>query len=458
MATISRSNLGKLHEKITIKLEKNDYLPAFEKALKEYGRKANIPGFRKGMVPAGLIKKMYGPSLFTDEVLKTVDRELIGWIQQEKIQIFAQPLPLDTDMSQLDVSNPLDYTFHFEIGLKPDFKMPDLAKAKTTRYVVTVTEEMIDSEVTRLQNRYGNMKDEESVQSEENVINVNFIEADAQGNPIEGGATKENSLLVKYFTEGKRKNWTGKKVGDQLTVSLNEAFEEKEREWILSDLGFDKKDAAAAEKYFNIVLTKVGILEKRELNEEFFEQLYPGKEVKTTEAFRGKIKEEIQAYWDGQAANQLHDQLYHQLLDNTKMEFPEAFLKNWLKSQGETPKTDEEVEADYPKFNTQLKWTLISEKMVNENNIQVDPADLRSFAKNQLFSYMGGANLADDQPWVNDYVERMMKDRKFVEDAYHRIQTQKLFEWGATQLKPTDKNIEAEAFTKMVEEHQHYHH
>ena len=317
---------------------------------------------------------------------------------------------------------------------------------------------MIDSEMTRLQNRYGNMKDEESVQSEENVINVNFIEADAQGNPIEGGATKENSLLVKYFKEGKRKNWTGKKVGDQLTLSLNEAFEEKEREWILSDMGFDKKDAAAAEKYFNIVLTKVGILEKRELNEEFFEQLYPGKEVKTTEAFRGKIKEEIQAYWDGQAANQLHDQLYHQLLDNTKMEFPEAFLKNWLKSQGETPKTDEEVEADYPKFNTQLKWTLISEKMVNENNIQVDPADLRSFAKNQLFSYMGGANLADDQPWVNDYVERMMKDRKFVEDAYHRIQTQKLFEWGATQLKPTDKNIEAEAFTKMVEEHQHHHH
>ncbi len=458
MATISRSNLGKLHEKISVKLEKSDYLPSFEKSLKEYGRKANIPGFRKGMVPAGLIKKMYGPSLFTDEVLKTVDREVIGWIQKEKVQIFAQPLPLDTDMSQLDVNNPLDYTFHFEIGLKPEFKMPDLAKAKTTRYVVNVTEEMIDSEVTRLQNRYGNMKDEESVQSDENVINVNFIEADSTGNPIEGGATKENSLLVKYFTEGKRKNWTGKKVGDQLTLTLNEAFEEKEREWILSDLGFDKKDTVAADKYFNIVLTKVGILEKRELNEEFFEQLYPGKEVKTTEAFRSKIKEEIQTYWDGQATNQLHDQLYHELLDNTKMEFPEAFLKNWLKTQGENPKTDEEVEADYPKFNTQLKWTLISEKIVNENNIQVDPQDLRSFAKNQLFSYMGGANLADDQPWVNDYVERMMKDRLFVEDAYHRIQTQKLFEWGATQLKPADKNIDAEAFTKMVEEHQHHHH
>lgn len=213
MATISRSNIGKLHDKISVKLDKADYLPSFEKALKEYGRKANIPGFRKGMVPAGLIKKMYGPSLFTDEVLKTVDRELIGWIQTEKLNIFAQPLPLDTDFQQLDVNNPLDYNFHFEIGLKPEFKLPDLAKAKTTRYVVTVTEEMIDNEVTRLQNRYGNMKDEEIINSEENVINVNFVESDAKGNSIEGGATKENSLLVKYFTEKKTIELDGKESG-----------------------------------------------------------------------------------------------------------------------------------------------------------------------------------------------------------------------------------------------------
>ena len=458
MATISRSNIGKLHDKISVKLEKTDYLPTFEKALKEYGRKANIPGFRKGMVPAGLIKKMYGPSLFTDEVLKTVDRELIGWLQTEKVDIFAQPLPFETDLQQLDVNNPLDYTFHFDIGLKPTFNLPDLAKAKTTRYVVAVTEDMIDSEVMRLQNRYGNMKDQETVESEENVINVNFTESDAQGNPIEGGAFKENSLLVKYFTENKRSGWMGKKVGDQLTLSLKEAFEAKEREWIISDMGLDKSDPAAAEKYFTISLTKVGLLGKKELNEEFFDQLYPGKEVKTIEAFRSKVKEEIETYWAGQATNQLHDQLYHQLLDNSKMDFPENFLRKWLKKQGETPKTDQEVEADFPKFTNQLKWTLISEKIVNENNIQIKPEEIRGFAKNQLFSYMGGAGLADNQSWVNDYTERMMKDRKFVEDAYHRIQTQKIFEWGAALLKPADMPIEAESFTKLVEEHQHHHH
>ena len=115
MATVSKENIGQLHEKLTVKLEKTDYLPTFEKALKENSKKANIPGFRKGMVPAGLIKKMYGPSLFTDEVLKSVDRELIGYLQNEKLDIFAQPLPLNDDLSQLDVNNPLDYTFHFEV-------------------------------------------------------------------------------------------------------------------------------------------------------------------------------------------------------------------------------------------------------------------------------------------------------------------------------------------------------
>lgn len=458
MATVTKENIGLLHEKLTVKLEKTDYLPSFEKALKEYSKKANIPGFRKGMVPSGLIKKMYGPSLFTDEVLKSVDRELIGYLQNDKLDIFAQPLPLESDFRQLDVNNPADYTFHFEIGMKPEFQLPDLAKAKTTRYVVTVTDEMVENEITRLQNRYGNMKDEETVTTEDNVLNVLFIETDAAGNEVEAGIKKDNSILVKYFAEKFRKNWMGKKTGDSENTQLKNAFDEKEREWIIGDLGLNKDDASSAERYFKIEITKVGLMEKRELNEEFFNQLYPNQEVKTEDDFRNKIKEEIQAYWNGQATNQIHDQVFHQLTDHTEIKFPEGFLKKWVKSQGETPKTDEEVEAEFPKFISQLKWTLISDKIVQDNAIQVSPDEIRSFAKQQLFSYMGGANLSDDQPWVTDYVEKMMKDRKYVEDAYSRLQTQKIFEWAATQVKPADKDITAEDFTKMVEEHQHHHH
>lgn len=462
MATVTKENIGLLHEKLTVKLEKTDYLPSFEKALKEYSKKANIPGFRKGMVPAGLIKKMYGPSLFTDEVLRTVDKQLIDYLQNDKLDIFAQPLPLETDFSKLDVNNPADYSFEFEVGMKPEFKLADLAKAKTTRYVVTVTDEMINNEVDRLQNRYGNMKDEETVTTEDNVLNVNFVETDATGKEVEGGVKKDNSILVKYFAEGFRKNWMGKKAGDAEVAQLKNAFDEKEREWIIGDLGL-KDDVTADEKYFNIVITKVGLLEKRELNEELFNQLYPGKEIKTEADFRNKIKEEIQNHWNAQATNQIHDQAYHQLIDHTEITFPEGFLKKWIKTQNGTPenpqapKSDEEVEAEFPTFINQLKWTLISDKIVQDNSIQVDPDEIRTFAKQQLFSYMGGANLSDDQPWVADYVEKMMKDRKYVEDAYNRIQTQKIFEWAATQVKPKDKDISAEDFTKMVEEHHHHH-
>ncbi|HEV7782864.1 MAG TPA: trigger factor, partial [Chitinophagaceae bacterium] len=183
-----------------------------------------------------------------------------------------------------------------------------------------------------------------------------------------------------------------------------------------------------------------------------------------TEAdLRNKIKEEIENHWKGQANNQIHDQVFHQLVDNAEITFPEGFLKKWVKTQGDQekdkePKTDEQVEKEFPAFLNQLKWTLISDKIVQDNGIQVSPDEIRAFAKQQLFSYMGGAHLSDDQPWVTDYVEKMMKDRKYVEDAYNRIQTQKIFEWAAGQVRPTDKKISAEEFTKMVEEHQHHHH
>jgi trigger factor len=470
MATVTKENIGLLHEKLTVKLEKTDYLPSFEKALKDYSKKANIPGFRKGMVPAGLIKKMYGHSLFTDEVLRSVDRELIGYLQTDKLDIFAQPLPMEADIRQLDVNNPADYTFHFEVGMKPEFQLGDLGTAKITRYVVTVTDEMINSEISRLQNRYGNMQDQHTVDTEENVLNIIFTEADENGNDAENGIHKDNSLLVKYFKEDFRSNLIGKTINDYIIVQLDKAFDEKELEFILSDLGLDKNDPAAAQKHFKIQITKIGLLEKKELNEEFFNQLYPEQEVKTEADFRNKIKEEIQAYWNSQVRNQIHDQIFHELTDHTNIQFPEGFLKKWVKTQGdpstiaqgENPdggKSDDQVEKEFPSFLNQLKWTLITDKIVQENSIKVDPGEIRAFAKQQLFGYMGGMGAdAQDQPWVTDYIEKMMKDRKYVEDAYNRIQTQKIFEWAETKVNPTDTEISAEEFTKMVEAHQHHHH
>jgi trigger factor len=464
MSTVTKENIGLLHDKLTLTLSKEDYLPAFEKSLKDYSKKANIPGFRKGMVPPGLIKKMYGSSLFTDEVLRSIDRELVKYFETEKLDIFAQPLPDEVNLRQLNMNNPADYHFSFEIGLKPDFKLADLAKAQTVLHKVQVTDEMISNEIERLRNRYGNMKDEDVVASEENVLNITFIEADENGNEVPEGIRKDNSLLVKYFAEAMRKDLIGKVRNDYILIQLNTAFEEREREWVISDLGLNKDDQSAANKHFKLLLTKIGLLEKRELKEDFFKQLYPNGDVSSEADFRNKIKDEIQAHWDTQARNQLQHQAYHELLEHTEIKFPEGFLKKWMKTQGDPstkaqgPKSDEEVEREFPAFLNQLGWTLISDKIVSENNIQVTPDEIRNFAKQQLFGYMGMGSLDEEQPWVKDYIEKMMKDRKYVEDAYNRIQSQKIFEWAETQLKPEQKEISAEEFTKLVEAHQHHHH
>jgi len=456
MATVIKENVGMLHDKLTLTLDKEDYLPAFEKTLKDYSKKANIPGFRKGMVPAGLIKKMYGNSLFTDEVLRSIDRELVKYLETEKINIFAQPLPDEINLRQLDVNSPSDYHFSFEIGLKPEFGLPNLPSLHTIRYKVQVTDEMINNEITRLQNRYGNMKDEETVSTEENVLNVMFIEADENGNEVPEGIKKDNSLLVKYFAEGIRKDLMGKSRNDFIIIKLKTGFDDKEREWIMGDLGLNKDDQNDADKIFKIHITKIGLLEKRELNEDFFNQLYPNGDVKSEADFRNKINDEIQAYWDGQAKSQLQHQAYHELLDHTEIKFPEGFLKKWMKTQGENPRTDEDVEKEFPMFINQLKWTLISDKIVAENSIQITTDAIRSFAKQQLFGYMGMGAMDEEQPWIKDYLEKMMKDRKYVEDAYNRLQSQKILDWVETQLQPEQKEISSEDFTKIVEAHQHH--
>ena len=302
------------------------------------------------------------------------------------------------------------------------------------------------------------MNEPETVTNEDNVLNLQFIETDSEGNRLEGGTEKDNSLLVKYFTEPFRAQLIGKKVDESIVVQLSQAFEVKEREWILSDLGLNKDNIEDHDKFFQLVITKIGLVEKNELNEAFFKQAFPDKNITNETEFRDEIKRQIEAQWEMQIRNQLYDQLYHVLLDQTQIEFPADFLKRWMLNGGEKPKTAEQVEQEFPTFVNQLKWTLIVEKLVQENNIEVKPDDIREFAKQQLLGYMGGSNIDVNQPWINDYLDKMMQDRKFVEDSFHRIQTDKVFAWAEGKANPVEQPISVEEFTRMQEEHRHHHH
>ena len=455
MATVVRENIGLLNDKLTVKIEKGDYLSSFEKKVKELSKTANIPGFRKGMVPAGMIKKMYGASIFSDEILKTVEKELYTYLNNEKPEIFAQPLPLTSNLSKMDFNNPVDYEFDFEMGLKPVFEIPDVLKASLTRYKVEVTVAMVDEEINRMQIKGGKMTEPETVDNPENVLNVLFTESDEKGIAIEGGIGKENSVLLKYFSPAIQKELMGRKKGDNFTFQLQRSFEGEKLEMMLQDLGFDKHDTEAAKKYFNLEIMKIGLVEKRELNEEFFNEIYPGKNIKTEAELRNELKLEIQKYWDAQSRNQLHDQLYHYLLDETKMEFPEAFLKRWLQTGGEQHKTAEQAENEFPGFSNQLKWTLISDRLIRENGLEVSDNDLKEHMRSEVIRYFGAMNMDGDLSWLDSYIDRMMKDEKQVDASYRKLITEKLFGFVESKAKPGQKNISAEELTAMQHNHHH---
>ncbi|MFN4286539.1 MAG: trigger factor [Lacibacter sp.] len=457
MATVTRENIGLLNDKLVVTVTKDEYLPSFEKTLKAYSKQAHVPGFRKGMVPVGMIKKMYGPGLFAEEVIRNIEKGLNEYLQAEKLEIFAQPLPLPNPDFKPSMEQPADYTFSFEVGLKPTFELTISGKT-APYYRVRVTPEMVEEEVERLRRRLGKLTEPETVSNDENVLNLTFEACNANGEVEAGTPKKENSLLVKYFKESFRPRLMGLKKGDSLVLQLGEAFDDKELNWVINDLGL-KEDADAASRTYKVTLTKIGLVEKREMDEAFFQEAMPGKGITTEADFRAEIEKEIQAYWDRQSMNQLHHHLYHVLLEETPMELPEGFLKKWLMTNGEKPKSAEEVEAEFPTFRNQLRWTLITDKIIEEQQLEVHPDEIKNAFRQQVLSYFGSMDLSGGNlEWVEQFIEGQMKDRDQVESTYRRLITEKVFEWAANQVQKDEKWVSSEEFIKMNEAHQHAHH
>lgn len=453
MGIVSRENIGNLTDKLTVTVSKGDYFPAFELSLKKYAKSANIPGFRKGQVPAGMIKKMYGKSVFAEEVLRGVEKSMNEYMKSENLQIFGQPLPVMEKEPFLDMNNPSDYVFSFEIGLKPNVVI-DTKTITVTRNKVDVTEVMIDDEVEKLRLRNGKMTDPEEVTVEDNVLNVTFAESDSEGNVKEGGIEKGNSLLVKYFSEDFRPSLMGKKNDDFVVLQLNNAFAEKEREWIIGDLGLAKENEADGNRYFRMTITKVGLIERPEMNEEFFESVFPGKGITSESDFRNAVKDGIQNQWDAQSRTQLHDQLYHHLVDHIHLDFPEQFLKRWIQEGGKEQKTAEEAENEYPSFEKSLKWSLITNQLTEEYNLQVLQQEIKDFAKHQVMGYMGMQNI-EDVPWIESYAESMLKDKKFVENTYYQLHTNKIFDALEKNVIVVEHIVTPDELLAMQHNHQH---
>ena len=457
MATVTSENIGLLNEKIIVTVTKEDYYPEFEKGLKEYSRKANIPGFRKGMVPAGVLKKMYGNSLFVEQVVKVAEKQLVRFLENQSYKILGQPIPNeDSELQNINFNNIVDYTFNFEIGIEPQIDT-DLNKANLIRYKIAVTEKFIDDDLENLRYKFGKYSEPATVNSSENYLTIDLDASDADGNILnEADVAKPVSLFVKNFNEPYQSALSGKAIADTFVFKFSNAFTESEETKILNDLQAEKD--ALADAYFKATITRIALQEPADLNEEFYKKAFPNTDIKSEEELRAALKEEIASNFYDHSKGQIHDQIYHHFLDHSNIELPMQFLRRWISlNLRDKNLSEEEVEKNVQSYIKSIIWAMVIEKYVTEFGISIEKEDFVAHAKEKLLSYMQGYSLGEsaNNEWIDSYATNMLKDKKFMEESYYEIRSKKVFDELDKKITTTEKDIEFEAFRDMMHNHHH---
>lgn len=457
MATVTRENIGTLHEKITVKLVKEDYMPSFEKTLKQYAKTANVPGFRKGMVPSGMLRKMHGQSIFNEEVIRSAGRQLEDYMKGERLAIFAQPMIIsDQNRQTLDMNKPEEIDFAFEVGLKPEFEITALKnKAPLTKYNITVTDKMMDDEIDRIARRYGKVESQDAVTNKEDIIYSTYEQCDEAGNVTSENKIEDTEVLEKM--PAKLKDMVmGKKAGDTLVFKPADVCTAEELQGFLKDPL--KAGEEAAQQNYRLTITKVGLLVPKEIDAELFAQVFPNQEVADEAAFRAKVKEELSKEFTRITRERLHNEIYELLVHNTDIHLPVPFLKRWLKEGGEKPKTEHEVEHEFPGFEHQLRWQLISDKVIKEQGIDVTFEEVQKDIKTKVLAYFGlGPDDEDEAPWMEGYLAKIGKDEKMMDETFRRLLFDKLFTHLEGQFTISEKEIGEEEFFKLGSAHDAHH-
>ncbi|GAB1416233.1 trigger factor [Paludibacter sp.] len=435
---------------ITIGIEKADYAEKVDKKLRDYRKKANIPGFRPGMVPLGLLNKMYGKSIMAEEVNKILSDELYRYISENKINILGEPLPNETEQKDVDFSTQEDFEFVFDIGLAPEFEVELSKKDKIKYYNIEPSEEMINNQIKSYTGRYGKYVQEEVV-AEKDMVKGNVVEL-ADGKELEGGISASDAVLTPAYMkdEASKKLFVDAKIGDVITFNPKTAYENVTE--IASLLKVDKAKVEDLTADFQFTITGITRYYEAEINQELFDKVYGEGVVKSKEEFTAKIKENIQdtlvqdsEYKFGLDAKETLVKKYDDLV------FPDAFLKRWLLATNEKL-NEEELEKDYPKMIADLKWQLIKNKIAKANEVQVDRKDIDSFARKVAraqFAQYGMIGVEDDI--LDNYIKDMLKEEETLKNFIDKVTEDKILDAIKNSVKVDEKAISIEAFNKMFE-------
>lgn len=447
---IQFNKVGNVSAELTLHLEKADYEAKVTKALKDFSRKAQMPGFRPGKVPMSLVKKMYGTQAKAEEVNKLLQESLYNYIQENKVNMLGEPMGSEKQQPQ-DIENQEDFTFIFDIALAPEFKIELNGDDTVTYYDIEVSDELITKQMDALRQQAGHPESVEEY-ADRDILRGTLAELAEDGTPIEGGIVVEQaSLMPMYFkNDDQKKEFEGTKKNDVITFNPTTAYEANETE-LAQLLKIEKDDVKNHAGNFSFQVNEISRFVPAELNEEFFQKVF-GEEVKTEEEARAKVKENIHML-------QQNDSDYKFLLDVRayaeqkvgQLEFPEELLKKIMIANNKE-KGEKYVEDNFAKSIEELKWHLIKEQLVSTNNIKVEKKDVKEAAMQATryqFAQYGMNNIPEE--YIEKYAEEMLKRQEQVNGLVERCIDQKLTETLKTVVKLDKKAISAEDFTKMFE-------
>ncbi len=444
-------NPDKVNGLMTITVEESDYKDQVEKQLKDYRKKANVPGFRPGMVPMGMVKKMYGTSVKLDVVNNVVGAEIYKYVQENKIQMLGQPLPSEKQQVQ-DLEKDTELTFVFDIAVAPEFEVKLSGHDKVDYYAIKADDALIDRQVEMFASRSGSYVKAEEYQTND-MLKGDLRELDAEGNTLEGGVTVSEAIIMPAYVknEDQKKIFDGCKLGDILTVNPRQMYGSDAE--LAALLKIDKEEAVKHEDNFSYQITEISRYQKAEVNQALFDSVFGEGVCADEAAFRAKIAEGLTVQLKSDSDYKfLVDVRAHIEKKVGKLDFPDALLKR-IMIDGNKDKGEEFVEKNYEESIKQLTWHLIKEQLVANYEIKIEDADIKATAVEAArvqFAQYGMNNVP--QEYLENYADEMMKKRESIDGLVDRAIDIKLTEVLKGVVKLNEKEVTLDEFNKLMEE------
>lgn len=436
---ITRENIDALNAVVKVDIIADDYQSKVDKILVDYRKKADIPGFRKGHVPMGMIKKQYGKSVMIDEVNKLLQDALNKYLTEEKIEILGNPIPRIQENFSWDTKS---FSFEFELGLVPQFEVNLNSKKKITQYVINADKSLIDKEVENLQSRYGKMSSVDVIDEKTNVTGT-FVNEEKE--------IEKKSTINLSDIKGKTnlKKFIGGKVGDVIELKTKGLFSEDSK--LMAALGLSSDETKGLNIKVLFTIEETTEIELADLDQELFDKLFTDGSVKSVTELRNKIKEDAEKQFQQQADQQLLNSVTEFLIDNTSFELPSEFLQKWLATAGEKQLTPEQAAEEYSKSEKGLRYQLIQEKILKENDIKLDYEELKEYAKGFIRTQMAQfGNMNPEDSELDDIANRILANQEEARKLQDQLLSQKLMTFYKEKMTFKTKKVSYEGFIKEV--------